>query len=85
MPDINTIGRTIAVTKARYTRGGRASAKYTEELYGDLDAAKAQRRLRAMFEDDTIVVLDVQVTKKHYVMSLEDFVLNAHVTREYTD
>lgn len=83
MPDVNTIGRTITLTKVRYTKGGTARKVYREVIVGTADKAKAQRILRRSHDDDTIVVKDVKHDKKHYVMNALDFIDNARVTRTY--
>ena len=83
MPDTNTIGRTITITRVVYTKGGTAKKKYKDAIVGKADKEKAQRILRKNLRDSSIVVQSVTHDKKHYVMNALDFIENARVTRSY--
>ena len=83
MADTNTIGRTITITRVQYTKGGTAKKIYKDVVVGKADEARAQRVLRRVLKDDTIVVRKITHDTKHYVMNTLDFIYKARVTRDY--
>lgn len=74
------IGRTIVLSHCNGQRVNRKTGEFEDfcpVLYGQLSAAAAQKYLRAKFQDDSIIIANIEQDIDYYEMSAEDFIKNA--------
>lgn len=82
-----TISRTITITTVHYVTievtDGKAemSETFTTDLLGEVDEAKAQKKMKPMF-DKPFTIVDLEHSTKVYEMDVEQFINYATIKEE---